>query len=353
MHMALLCAHPPVLLTSTTNLVEIPGRETDTLSHFADLLGEEKPYFLIQPTWHFADAVKNDSYRAILTRALARHGPGHVIILTAEPEDAAVAHALGLDWWNVHHNALVDETVFTPTAVPKHFDALYNARFDAFKNHHLARLVDNLALVFSPAHSAEDAARVERMLTYAHFINGGATDPARYRRLSPRETAEAIGKARVGLCLSFVEGAMYASIEYLLCGVPVVSVANKGGRDAFADPAWWRVCEPTPEAVAQAVREMAARRIDPQMIANGVRRRIAPHRLRLVDLMRRIQQQAGVAPNWSTDWSFLRGEAFGGMLHQSFVDVMAALGRLRQGDRAGDGGLPQGNLKISAASSPP
>ncbi len=331
-HMRLLCANPPVLLTSTTNLVNIPGDSGhDSLSVFAELLGDEKPYFLIQPTWHFADVAKNDTYRAILTRALASHGPGHVIILIAEAEDARVAHALGLDWWNVHHNALVDETVFTPGAGAKQFTALYNARFDAFKNHHLAKSVDNLALLFSEAHSANDAARVERMLTYAHFINGSATDPARYLRLSPRETAEIIRKARVGLCLSFVEGANYASIEYLLCGVPVVSVPNKGGRDEFADPAWWRVCEPTPEAVARAVREMAERRIDPDMIAKGVRLRIAEHRRRLIDLMRRIQQQAGAPPDWSTDWSFLRGDAFGGMAHQSFAQVIAMLRRVRQG----------------------
>jgi hypothetical protein len=47
--------------------------------------------------------------------------------------------------------------------------------------------------------------------------------------------------------------------------------------------------------------------------------------------MRRIQQQAGLTPNRSTDWSFLRDDAFGGMAHQSFVDVIATLRRVRQG----------------------
>ncbi len=323
MHMRLLSADPPVLLTTTTNLVSIPGSGgLDTLTVFARSLGDgAKPYFLIQPSWCFADVVKAEEPLRILTRAVAEYGPGHVIILINEPQDAAIAHALGLNWWNVHQNAFVDETLFAPDLhAEKSFDAIYNARFDAFKNHYLAREVNNLALLFSPAHSLAEAARVKEMLKDAHFINGDPTDPAQYRRLSQSETSAAINRARVGLCLSHVEGAMYASIEYLLCGVPVVSVANRGGRDEFADPAYWKTCDSTPEAVAEAVRDMAALGADPTMIAERVKARIGAHRTRLVELMRRIQQQAGRNPDWITDWSFLRG-AFGGMVHMRFSDV--------------------------------
>ena len=39
--------------------------------------------------------------------------------------------------------------------------------------------------------------------------------------------------SQVGLCLSKSEGAMFASIEYLLCGLPIVSTKSVGGRDIF------------------------------------------------------------------------------------------------------------------------
>ena len=39
--------------------------------------------------------------------------------------------------------------------------------------------------------------------------------------------------SKVGLCLSKAEGAMYSSMEYLLCGLPIVSTKSIGGRDEF------------------------------------------------------------------------------------------------------------------------
>lgn len=45
-----------------------------------------------------------------------------------------------------------------------------------------------------------------------------------------------MAKAKVGLALSEAEGAMYAAGEYGLCGLPVVTTRNLGGRNYSLDP---------------------------------------------------------------------------------------------------------------------
>jgi hypothetical protein len=63
-----------------------------------------------------------------------------------------------------------------------------------------------------------------------------------------------INKAHVGLCLSAEEGAMFVSAEYLLCGIPVVSTRNKGGRDVMFTPEHVFIADDTPESVAHGGR---------------------------------------------------------------------------------------------------
>jgi len=94
------------------------------------------------------------------------------------------------------------------------YDAVLNARSKPYKNRWAAAGVANLALIDF------EAARPEI--------------PCRYhneRHLTLEEVASVLQSSRVGLCLSFIEGASLASLEYLLCGLPVVSTHSLGGRD--------------------------------------------------------------------------------------------------------------------------
>jgi hypothetical protein len=50
---------------------------------------------------------------------------------------------------------------------------------------------------------------------------------------------------------------MYASIEYLLTGLPVVSTLSLGGRDYFFDDDFVRIVDPDPRLVRAAVDELA------------------------------------------------------------------------------------------------
>lgn len=84
--------------------------------------------------------------------------------------------------------------------------------------------------------------------------------------LPPREVSREYNRARVGLCLSALEGGNYSTTEYMLCGLPVVSTRSDGGREHFLDPEVSRIVEDDARAVAQAVAELIARRIPPQVV---------------------------------------------------------------------------------------
>mgnify|MGYP006234474903 CR=1 FL=1 len=55
--------------------------------------------------------------------------------------------------------------------------------------------------------------------------------------------------------MSSAEGAMYSSVEYLLCGLPIVSTKSTGGRDVFFTNENCIIAEDTPESVAECVQK--------------------------------------------------------------------------------------------------
>ena len=81
--------------------------------------------------------------------------------------------------------------------------------------------------------------------------------------------------------LSKAEGACYASAEYLLCGLPLVTTKSIGGRDVFYDDAYTLVVDDTPEAVREGVRQMIERDISPEFIRRETLKKLSPHRVLL------------------------------------------------------------------------
>jgi glycosyltransferase involved in cell wall biosynthesis len=81
---------------------------------------------------------------------------------------------------------------------------------------------------------------------------------------------------------------MFASIEYLLCGLPVVTTRSIGGRDVFFDPAYVEWVEDDPEAVAQGVRNLIARAPEPEFIRARTLARMEEHRQRLRTFLKEV-----------------------------------------------------------------
>src|SRR5262249_53857021 len=129
----------------------------------------------------------------------------------------------------------------------------------------------------------------------------GLPDPD-MRLLTVEEVNRAYAECRVGLCLSEREGAMWASVQYLLAGLPVVSTPSEGGRAEFFDPDYVRGVEPTPPSVPRAVAELGTRRLDPHEIRRRTLARIAEHRRRFIDHVQAVFDEEGERRRFEDAW---------------------------------------------------
>jgi len=105
--------------------------------------------------------------------------------------------------------------------------------------------------------------------------------------IPPDAVRDVYQASRVALALSAKEGAMFASMEYLLCGLPVVTTRNRGGRNRYLTPQNSRFVAARPEAVARAVAEFVAAPPDPLSVREEVLGLVRRDRLAYLDILAR------------------------------------------------------------------
>ena len=263
-------------------------------------------HFLLGLGWSARDEEVADGFAAACRRHLETHPLHRIVLMCNEPEAVSGFHARGVDAVLISPNAFVDERIFRPLPGRAHrYDAVYNARFVPWKRHALAQDVERLALLGylagdDPGYVAELHARLPRAVWLNEWRNGAP------RLLLPEAVNELLNEARVGLCLSAEEGAMYASAEYLLSGLPVVSTPSRGGRDLFFDPDFCAVVDPDPALIGVAVRELMARSIPRDLVRARTLARVEPHRRRFFDLIQGIRRAHGVSRAFEEDWPSVR-----------------------------------------------
>jgi hypothetical protein len=201
---------------------------------------------------------------------------------------------LGISAKLINHNTFVDERAYRiDDGVQQSYDAVYNARLVPFKRHFLATGVTSLLLLAAGDPTPDEVAAVRKILPEAEIAN---TRDGAYRDFDLKEVVRELNTARCGLCLSAIEGAMFSSIEYLLCGLPVVNTPNAGGRDWFFSTDYVFDCEDNPQSVARAVTSAAALgRIGSfrQFVRNSTIRRIRQEREKFYSIINDIFVQSG------------------------------------------------------------
>jgi len=283
--------------------------ESRRLQYCLDLLfeglGNRTAYFLCSWRWWIEDPVRIAFARNVEIEHRRRYPKHHFIHLCNTLRQLDMFQAVGLDAIFCSQNALVDERLFRPlSTVPKMFDAVYDARLKQYKRHYLACDIESLALIYAFETDIDDfdyADRIPRQMPHAHFVNHPA--PNTYRALSPEEVNVCLNSSRVGLCLSAVEGTMYASIQYLLCGLPVVSTPSKGGRDIFFDDVCARIVDPDPGAVKEGVREMVKRAVRTEDIRARTLEKLRRHRSAFIAVVQHIYDREGVRRSFEAEWN--------------------------------------------------
>ena len=182
----------------------------------------------------------------------------------------------------INQNAWIDENlVMQPLKREKIYDAIYVGRRSAFKRHMLASEVSRLALVAGNNHGNS-------------IMDIPPYDYLNEKPLSPEEVCEKINQAYSGLILSEEEGTCFASSEYLLCGVPVVSTPSKGGRDVWYNEYNSIICEPSPDSVAEAVEELVQYPRNPLRIRKMHIEQSQIYRAKFINLLGDIFKRFGV-----------------------------------------------------------
>lgn len=296
----MLSSDPVVFYTMDWELK--PGK--GGLLNFMSILHWVPVTILMQTSWIVHNNWHIKHLKHLLNTYKKKHPKHRILVFASDPIEFNFLKKEGVDAHFINQNALLDEKLFKPLpAVPKRFDAIYDARMITYKRHFLAAKIRSLSLF---CHNWKDcppeyAEETRLCMNHAHwykdpFVKG----PVQW--FSAEQVNAMINENRCGLCLSAMEGCMYAGTQYLLAGIPVVTTRNKGGRDELFDPKHVRWVDDDPDAVAEAVNEWANQTLDPEAIRQSVLEKMAVHRKAFVELMNRIFHEAGKNEAWASAW---------------------------------------------------
>lgn len=289
-------------IVSTSPLIlhvkDLSGVET-----FGEDLRGVRAHFLISNAWTYEAPGQTSDLKRQHDAYLARCPRHELIYLVNTPKEVELLREQGLAAEFCASNALVDERIFSiDPAATKRYDAIYDAQLSAFKRHELCTGVASLALI-AYVHSSKKLSyphRVQSLLGHAHWFN----DPFRGQEgfIEPVDVCRCYNQCRAGLALSAVEGQMYASIQYLLCGLPVVTTRNTGGRDIFFDPSFVVWVEETPESVREGVLRALRCAVPPEQIRQATLGRMQEFRDKYVGIVQGIYDRAGTPRQFAQEW---------------------------------------------------
>lgn len=295
----------PVRLLSRSPPVLLSGISYDAYlgiaPAFAARYGNVAAGFVIFPTWSLESPGFPEAIRRSFTGHAQRHPSHRFRFICNTRGEEALLQGVGLPATFLNKNFMVSDRIFQPLPqVPVELDAVYNARFVPQKRHELAAAIPRVGYV-SYIEAKPDPAQREQVRTLLattlarnpqHTLLNRMVDgvPA---WMPPAEVNAALARAGVGLILSAAEGSSYASMEYLLAGLPVVSTPSKGGRDVFFDPEHCLICDADPRAVRDAVAALGARNIPREVVRARTLALIEPERTRFLALVDDLIEELG------------------------------------------------------------
>lgn len=225
-----------------------------------------------------------------------------VSILCNTERERSLLRIFGINAIFCNHNSFIDERIFTidPEAT-KTYDAVYNAVLEKFKRHSLCRKIKRLSLITYKFENKAYKSLLDRILTNNPTWLNYESEPPRF--LNTEEIVTAYNASRVGLALSKEEGAMYASTEYLLCGLPVVSTKSKGGRDIFYNDLNSVIVNELEDEVESAIQKLSSRASNGQKIRDETLKIMYTHRQNLSNFLQNIYEKEGVPLERRKVWS--------------------------------------------------
>lgn len=240
---------------------------------------QERDFFFVYCGWNHSQWFASQADKTLSSLGLSKD---KFFYLFNSEREQLVFKSHGFAGDLINHNAWLDENLAMKNMnCDKCYDAIYVGRRSAFKRHMLARDVSSLAIIAGNNHG-NDISPVPACV----YLN---PEP-----LTQDQVCLKINQSHCGLILSEEEGACFASSEYLLCGIPVISTHSKGGRDVWYDNYNSIICDPDPRQVASAVEYFKAHPRDPEVIRANHIEEARKHRLRFIEAFDRVLHRHGV-----------------------------------------------------------
>lgn len=207
--------------------------------------------------------------------------------LCNSPLECENLKSIGEDAIFCSQNAFLNFRRYWVIPVAKKYEALYLARFTPIKRHALAMEIPHLLLIGDYSQREADYAK--------SVLAKRRSDSNWIRKVQGIFVPYYMNQARCGLCLSPEEGAMYASAEYGLCGLPVLTCECLGGREySLSEKYVMKVSRnPTPEEVAEGVKELNAKNYKPRDVRAASIEVLQAHRERYKQLCLEIFEKNG------------------------------------------------------------
>lgn len=343
----LLSTSPPVFLTGIAR-----GEDLGIARAFGRAYGDVQAGFIVFPTWSIERPGRSNQINNSLTEHLALYPRHKFRFICNTPREAEMMSEVGLSAEFLNKNFMVSDEIFCPLdGASAEFDAVYVARFMPVKRHELAAQIPRVGYVayVQPTGGEDPKDQFRELCDAALARNSDHVLLNRLRdglpiNMSHAEVNAAINRAAVGLILSEVEGSSYASMEYLLAGVPVVSTPSIGGRDIFFDPEFCLVCEPDPASVGNAVSAIRARNIPRDIIRARTLAKIAPERRRFLSLVDELIEELGGEARYSAGEAWPFGD-ISGVPWRYYREHLEAFGQSERSELAVELGLPAAILE--------
>jgi glycosyl transferase family 1 len=262
-------------------------------------LGDHPIEFLLMPLWAW-ESWEAENILAAVQAHVHRHPRHRFSFLCNTPVQEGRFAESGWPVVTLNWNMFIDELAFCPLPdVVPIYDAIYNARLSADKRPELAADIERLCLLYYYFESPEmtvaqfhgEHGRLKARMPNATFLNRLTAEGCEF--LLPPDVNRAMNSARVGLCLSAIEGQMRASMEYMMAGLPIVSTPSIGGRDYFFDEEYCAVVEADPRQIRDAVGAMIARNIPREYVRAKTMSRIEHERARFIAFVQNVIDRHG------------------------------------------------------------
>jgi glycosyltransferase involved in cell wall biosynthesis len=263
----------------------------DGPDRFLDAQNYGKAVVFFHPPWYVS--IFYARRLAAISRKLLRKDI-RMVVCCNQKSELKWAKVFRLDSVLFNQNFHLPEQVFRPVhGASSDFDAIYVAQAKPFKRLQLAAKINRLFVLtyFSRGKNESgdyDLHQFQPEIAHCDFNKGFIHDPD--------EICQLYARSACGLALSRKEGAMWASMEYLLAGLPVVTTPNIGGRDRYFRSEYVKWVKPNPQAVAEAVKFFVENPPDRAAIRRKVLELIENDRMQFLEYLNHRLHENGFIP---------------------------------------------------------